>query len=177
VESVHGLIGEITLEHTRTIAANDRLQQALDDLTGQKQLETAREAFVPGRQDDQQKFERLTESLGLIDRGLRAHFLSEENQLLEAFEDSGEVELVAMLNRLLQEHTALRQRLNDTQSRVVELSSGGLSQPLWQRRVGDLRDYMSQTAQILARHAKEEDALFKKALAVLKKETQSGWAD
>jgi hypothetical protein len=36
---------------------------------------------------------------------------------------------------------------------------------------------MSQTAQILARHAKEEDALFKKALVVLKKEPQSGQAD
>ena len=176
MKPVHSLIEEIILEHTQTIEASDRLQQTIDDVTGQKLLETASETFATGRYDDQQKFERLTESLDLMDRGLRAHLLHEENQLMEAFQDSGETGLVAMLNRLLQEHTALRKRLDDTQSRVAELSSGGLSPPLWQRRVWDLRDHMHQTARILTKHAEEENTLFKKALAVLKKKPPSGRA-
>jgi len=175
VKETNNLIEEFILEHRQTNEATSNLQQTINDLTGWKEMEAAREDFGPGRlQNQRQKLQKLEESLGLLDRGLKAHFFREETLLLKAFESHGGQELASALNELLLEHNELRRRLDSILGAAAELLSGRLSESLWPSKAWDLRAYMSKTAESLAVHAQKEEALFDKARRELSREPEAG---
>ncbi len=164
MEETANLIEELILEHKQTNEAAGNLQQTINDLTGQWEMEAAMEELVPGRlRDRRQKLKKLEESLGLLGRGLRAHFFREETLLLEVFESHGDKELASALKELLLEHNKLRRRLDRAHRAVDELLSSKLSGLLWQSKAWDLSAFVSKTAKFLAVHAQKEEDLYAKA--------------
>lgn len=65
MKETNNLIEELILEHRQTNEATSNLQQTINDLTGWKEMEAAREDFVPGRlQNQRQKLQKLEEPWG-----------------------------------------------------------------------------------------------------------------
>ncbi len=156
------LIEKVIEEHKSIMQGVQTLEQAASDAEAIVDLEKAKEAFMPGRFEQEKGLRKLQESLEAIDRGLRAHFDREETGLMDVFEKHGNKELASALRSLLLEHEDLRNRLAHSKKHVAELVSGGLSRHLWEASAHDMRAHISHTRKLLEAHAEIEQELFHK---------------
>ena len=156
------LIEKVIEEHKSIMQGVRTLEQAASDAEAIVDLEKAKEAFMPGRFEQEKGLQKLQESLEAIDRGLRAHFDREETGLMDVFEKHGNKELASALRSLLLEHEDLRNRLAHSKKHVAELVSGGLSRHLWEASAHDMRAHISHTRKLLEAHAEIEQELFHK---------------
>ena len=156
------LIEKLLEEHKSIMQGVQTLEQAASDAEAIVDLEKAKEAFMPGRFEQEKGLQKLQESLEAIDRGLRAHFDREETGLMDVFEKHGNKELVSALRSLLLEHEDLKNRLAHSRKHIAELVSGGLSRHLWEASAHDMRAHISHTRKLLEAHAEIEQELFHK---------------
>jgi len=163
------LIEKVIEEHKSIMQGVQTLEQAASDAEAIVDLEKAKEAFMPGRFEQEKGLRKLQESLETIDRGLRAHFDREETGLTDVFEKHGNKELASALRSLLLEHEDLRNRLAHSRKHIAELVSGGLSRHLWEASAHDMRAHISHTRKLLEAHAEIEQELFHKLRTELMK--------
>ena len=154
------LIEEIIAEHKIIMQRAQNLEQLVSDAKAIAGLEEAKEAFMPGRFEQESGLQKLQEALGIIDQGLQAHFSREETALLAVFKRHGNKELIEALRSLLLEHEDLRNRLAHSKKHVAELISGGLSRHRWEASAHDMRAHISHTRKLLGAHAGIEQELF-----------------
>jgi hemerythrin-like domain-containing protein len=166
------LIEQIIEEHKTIFKRLETLDKVANDAEALRGFERAQESFMPGRFDQQQGLQKLSELVDLVDRGLQAHFDREETALLAAFEEQGDRELASAFNSLLLEHRDLRNRLVHTRGHISQLTSGELSSHHWGATAYDMRAHISHTRKLLEAHAELEQEL----LASLRRKLLSGKA-
>ena len=169
MEDTIALIDRIMEEHKAITQNADNLEQLANDVEAAAKLEKAKEAFVPGRFNQQQGLQQMQESLEIIRKGIEAHFEREEMALLAAFEKHGDRRLVSALRSLVNEHEGLRNRFVQMKQHVVELTGGELASQLWGARAHDMRVYASHTLKLLGAHARNEHELLLEMSEQLKK--------
>jgi hemerythrin-like domain-containing protein len=161
VETIE-LIDQLIAEHKYIGEKTQAIESAVNDAGLISGISEARDTFVPGRFDQNEKLKVLEEMLKSIEDWLEKHFDREENVLLRAVENLGDLELVQLLNKLLFEHSDLRYRLAHSRLRVAELLSGTLHRQIWNANANDTRTYLSHTRTLLVTHARMENELFRK---------------
>ena len=163
------LIDQIIEEHRVALKRFKNLEGMFGDAAAISGIDTAKDAFMPGRLDREQGLQKFLESLETIDQGLLAHFDREETALLDAFERYGDKKLVSSLKALLVRHEGFRDRLTHAKKQVTELVNGGLARHRWEASAHDMRAHISHTRQLLLDHTASEQPLFitirKKVLA------------
>ena len=169
MEEALALIEKIIDEHKVILQGVQALEGAANDAEAIGSFEKAKDAFMPGRFDQQQGLQKLQELLETIDEGIEAHFNREETALLTAFEKHGDRNLVSALHSLLMEHEDLRHRFGHSRNHVAELTSGGLSRHVWESSAHDMRAHISHTRKLLEAHAATEQELFRKLRSELMK--------
>ena len=169
MEKTLALIDKIIEEHKTIIQRVQTLEQIAGDAEAIVDLEKAKEAFMPGRFEQEPGLKKLQESLETVAQGLQAHFNREEVGLLGAFEKYGNKELASALRSLLLAHEDLRNRLAHSKKQVAELVSGRLSRQVWEASAHDMRAHISHTRKLLEAHAEIEQELFHKLRAELVK--------
>ena len=154
------LIDQIIEEHQVAFQRFKNLEGMFGDTAAISGIDTAKEAFMPGRLDGTNGLQKFLESLEIIDQGLLAHFDREETALLDAFERYGDKILVSDLKALLAQHADLRDRLTHAKKHVTELISGELARHRWEASAHDMRAHISHTRKLLQEHASGEQPLF-----------------
>ena len=154
------LIDQIIEEHQIAFTRFKKLEGMFGDAAAISGIEAAKDAFMPGRLDQEQGLQKLLESLEIIDQGLLAHFDREETALLEAFKTYGDKKLVSALKALLAQHADFRSRLTHAKKHVTELISGGLARHRWEASAHDMRAHISHTRKLLLSHTADEQPLF-----------------
>ncbi len=168
MEDTIALIDQLIEEHKVMTRRGSELKNIANDIEVKAGLEKARDAFMPGRFDQKKGLEAFENLLVTYGEFLDAHFNREETALLKAFEKNGNSRLVSALRTLLDEHTDLRNRIQELKKHTVELLSGELASHYWSARAHDMRVYMSYTTTVLGVHARNEYRLF----TLLKKQLQ-----
>ena len=154
------LIDRIIEEHQVALERFKNLEGMFGDAAAISGIDTAKEAFMPGRLDNEQGLSKFLELLETIDQGLLAHFDREETALLDAFDKYGDKNLVTALKALLDQHGDFRDRLANAKNQVTELISGGLSRQRWEASAHDMRAHISHTRKLLLSHTADEQPLF-----------------
>ena len=172
MEEALALIEKIIEEHKIIMQRVQTLERVASDAEAVIGFEKARDAFMPGRFEQELGLQELQESLETIDKGLRGHFKREETGLLTAFERHGNKELASALHSLLLEHEDLRDRLAHSKKHVAELIGGGLSRHLWEASAHDMRAHISHTRKLLEAHALIEEELLHKLRDQLREESK-----
>lgn len=146
----HKVIGEKAKSFE--IAVNDT--RLISDIT------KAGDSIVPGKTNQVERLKSLEEMLQSVGDMLEKHFHYEETVLLQAMESHGDVDLVKSLNKLLAEHTDLRERLAQAKSRVVELSTGNLHRAAFDIAELETVTSLNYTRSVFQKHATKENKLF-----------------
>ena len=155
-----GLIDQLIAEHKILGEKGEALEQAVNDARLISDLSKARETFVPGRFDQAEKLKVLEAQIVSIETWLQKHFDREENILLKAVENFGDMALTDSLNELLFEHSELRYRISHSRMRIAELLGDTLHRQIWDAAAHDARSYLSHTRALLQTHAGMENKLF-----------------
>ena len=159
MEEVLILIDRIIEEHKTIVERFRTLEQVANDAEATVGFEKAKEAFMPGRFEQEEDLQKLQELLQTIDQGLRVHFEREETALLTAFEKHGDKKLASSLRSLLLEHEDLRNRLAHSKKHVTELTTGELSRQVWEASAYDIRAHISHSRKLVEAHAQSEQEL------------------
>ena len=154
------LIDQIIQEHRIAFKRFKKLDGMFGDAVAISGIDTAKDAFMPGRLDLGKGLQKFLESLNTIDQGLLAHFNREETVLLHVFERYGDKKLVSDLKALLLQHGGIRDRLTHAKKQVTELISGRLARHRWEASAHDMRAHISHTRQLLLEHTAIEQPLF-----------------
>ncbi|MDD4859086.1 MAG: hemerythrin domain-containing protein [Dehalococcoidales bacterium] len=165
---IHKLIQQIIEEHKVTFEKMRNMETVANDVEAISGLEKSKESFMPGRTDQRKGLEALQELLEKVIKGLEKHFKREETALLAAFEKYGDRELATSLHSLLLEHEDLKARFDLSKRHIAELTSGDLSQPVWEAKAHDMRAHLSHTRKLLEAHAAIEQELLKKMEAMIR---------
>jgi len=169
MDEVIALIDEIIEEHKIIFQRLQSLEQVATDAEAVAGLEKAKDAFMPGRFEQEQGLQKLQELLETVNQGLQGHFSREETGLVAAFEKYGDKELASALHSLLLEHEDLRNRFALSREHVTELISGGLSRHRWEASAHDMRAHISHTRKLLEAHAEIEQEILRKIRTELMK--------
>ncbi len=156
MEEALALIERIIEEHKVILRGVKNLEKVANDAEAMAGLEISKETFMPGRLEQKQSLQKMSEVLETIEKGIRAHFHFEETGLLSAIEKHGDSKLVSALNSLLPEHADLRQRLEHSRNHISELIDGGLSRHMWEASAHDMRAHISHTRKLLQGHVAGE---------------------
>lgn len=162
MEETIALIDRIIDEHRIIAGKVQTLEQVASDTETIRELDKAKEVFMPGQIGQESSLQELGKLLETIGAGLEAHFNREETGLLTAFEKYGNRELASALHSLLSEHEDLRGRFAHLRKTVAELASGELSRHLWEASAHDMRAYASHTRKLVETHAENEQKLLQK---------------
>jgi len=166
--STLALIEKLIEEH-KVISKNAQsLEKAANDASLLTDLKDAREDFVPGRFDQNEKLKKLQELIASMNTWLDDHFNREETTLLKAVEQHGERKFVTALNSLLLEHSDLRNRLAHSKEHIAELTGGSMARHQWDASANDMRAHLSHTRKLLEAHAVMENELFAELRKYLK---------
>ena len=175
MEETIALIDNIVEEHRIITGKVQNLEQVASDAETIRELEKAKEVFMPGRFDQESSLQKLQELLETISSGLEAHFNREETGLLIAFEKYGDKELASALHSLLSEHEDLRGRFAHLRKIMAELAGGELSRQVWEASAHDMRAYVSHTRKLIEVHAQTEQKLLQKLRSqLMRREKENG---
>ena len=172
MKEVLALIEQIIEEHKVFIQQIKGLEQAANDASVIVHLEKVKKEFVPGRLGQKEELKNLSESLGIIDKGIRTHFHREETRLVDAAEKYGGKELASALRSLLVQHNDLINRLDNTAKHLADLTGGGLSHFVWEASAHDMQAYIAHTRQLLEVHASNEQGILYRLRDVLLQESK-----
>ena len=154
------LIDQLIAEHKLIDERTENLEHTASDASLLKDLQDARETFIPGRLDQSKNLDKLRSMLDSISPWLNKHFEREETALLGMVEELGDRELITALNSLLLEHTDLRNRIFQLEDHITELKSGSLARHRWDASANDMRAHLTHTRKLLGAHAAMENDLF-----------------
>ena len=170
MKEIIALIEQIIEEHKVFIQQVKGLEQAANDASVMAHLEKAKKEFVPGRLRQRNELKNLSDSLEIIDRGIRAHFHREETRLLDATEKYAGEELSSALRALLVQHDDLRNRLDKTATHIADLTGKEMSHFIWQSTAHDMQAYVAHTRRILEAHNETEQGILHRLRDMLLKE-------
>ncbi len=136
------------------------LENAANDTRFISDIAKAGDSVVPGKTDQVERLKTLVGMLQSIVDMVEKHFQYEETVLLQAMESHGDIELVKSLNKLLAEHSDLRERLKRAKNRVAELSNVSLHRAAFDIAELEMLTSLNYTRAVFQKHATRENKLF-----------------
>ena len=163
------IIERVIAEHKTIRQRFQHLEKAVNDAEAMTGFEEAKEAFMPGRLNQEQGLRELEDTLNAIEDGLQGHFHFEETSLPVVVDRHGDEEDKSSLRSILLEHVDLRGRLAHSKKHAAELVEGGMARHRWEASAHDMRAYISHTRKLLEAHAEIEQELLHNLQKRLKK--------
>lgn len=159
MEEIITLIDKVIEEHKVILERISDLEPLANDVGAITGFREAEDASLPISFERKQNLPKLDRLLGAISQRLRGHFNREETALLSGFHQHGDARLLSAFESLLSEHEDIRNHLIRSRNRVAQLSEDGLSRQEWEARADSMRAAMTETRELIAAHAGNEQGL------------------
>jgi iron-sulfur cluster repair protein YtfE (RIC family) len=159
VEEIITLIDQIIEEHRVILQGISDLEPLANDVGAVTGFREAEDVSLPISFERKQNLPKLDSLLEAISQRLRGHFNREETALLSGFHQHGDARLLSAFQSLLSEHEDIRNHLVRSRNRLAQLNEDGLSRREWEARADNMRAAMTETRELIAAHAGNEQGL------------------
>ncbi len=146
-------INEIVEEHRNIRGSVKLVGDSVSDQEALNSLKSVRSDWPPDRLDLlSEKQNRLRQTMGLLEEGLRNHFAKEEEVLPPLL---GEF----LMQALRSEHQDIVKAIRSAQAVVIDTELGGLSQEELTAKDSELKQVVSNLGQLIGGHADREEQM------------------